>query len=162
MEKRPNGRDKRTSSGSVNVGKGSSVGGGSPLGTGGRKTGSSGRAGSGSSGGSNLLGGLLGSLFGSGSSSGASSGGGSSSKGSGSSSFKTIIILVLVWLALFFLFKKCGGENSQTPPANTTVSGTEVSADENGDELARDYYTVIKGSGKDTITVMVYMCGTDL
>ncbi|MBP5237716.1 MAG: peptidase C11 [Clostridia bacterium] len=162
MEKRPNGRDKRTSSGSVNVGKGSSVGGGSPLGTGGRKTGSSGRAGSSSSGGSNLLGGLLGSLFGSGSSSGGSSGGGSSSKGSGSSSFKTIIILVLVGLALFFLFKKCGGENSQTPPANTTVSGTEVSADENGDELARDYYTVIKGSGKDTITVMVYMCGTDL
>lgn len=30
------------------------------------------------------------------------------------------------------------------------------------DSSARDKHTVIKGGGKDTVTVMVYMCGTDL
>ncbi|MCR5507067.1 MAG: peptidase C11 [Lachnospiraceae bacterium] len=39
----------------------------------------------------------------------------------------------------------------QTPAADTTVA-----------EGARDKYTVIKGDGSDTVTIMVYMCGTDL
>lgn len=39
---------------------------------------------------------------------------------------------------------------------NTGILNREVSAD------ARDKRTVIAGNGKDTITIMVYMCGTDL
>ncbi len=151
MEKRPNGRDKRTSSGSVNVRKGSSIGGGSPLGTGGRNGSTSGRdQGGRASGGSDLLGGLLGSVLGS-----------SSSKGK-KSSFTTIIILVLVGLAVFFLFKKCGGSTSAPSDVNTNVSGTEAQTDTTVDEKARSRYTALKGNGKDTVTVMVYMCGTDL
>jgi len=53
-------------------------------------------------------------------------------------------------------------------PANSgSVSGSwdqEVSteADSSTAKGARDKYTVLKGKGKDTVTVMVYMCGTDL
>ncbi len=40
--------------------------------------------------------------------------------------------------------------------ANTGTLNTSV------DSAARDRYTTIKGDGKDQVTVMVYMCGTDL
>ena len=40
---------------------------------------------------------------------------------------------------------------NNTPEADTTVSSK-----------ARDKYTVIRGGNKDTITVLVYMCGADL
>ena len=41
-------------------------------------------------------------------------------------------------------------------PANVeTVSGTVASG-------ARDKFTTLRGNGKDTVTVMIYMCGTDL
>ena len=43
------------------------------------------------------------------------------------------------------------GMENNTPVADTNVSSK-----------ARDKYTVIKGSGKDTVTVLVYMCGADL
>ena len=39
---------------------------------------------------------------------------------------------------------------------------TASAADTGTAKGARDKYTVIKGKGKDTVTVMVYMCGTDL
>ena len=41
--------------------------------------------------------------------------------------------------------------NATTPEVNTTVSSG-----------ARDKYTKLLGNGKDQVTVMVYMCGTDL
>ena len=41
--------------------------------------------------------------------------------------------------------------NATTPQVNTTVSSG-----------ARDKYTKLLGNGKDQVTVMVYMCGTDL
>ena len=43
------------------------------------------------------------------------------------------------------------GMDNNTPDVDTTVSSK-----------ARDKYTVIKGGKKDTVTVMVYMCGADL
>lgn len=48
------------------------------------------------------------------------------------------------------------GSGSYGGSDNTGILNTKVSPD------ARDKRTVIKGGGKDTITIMVYMCGTDL
>ena len=42
------------------------------------------------------------------------------------------------------------------PSGNTGTLDTAVASG------ARDKYTTIKGGGKDTVTIMVYMCGTDL
>lgn len=52
-----------------------------------------------------------------------------------------------------------GGSNVSygwNEPANTAELDTEVYSG------ARDKYTDIIGNGKDTVTIMVYMCGTDL
>ena len=51
--------------------------------------------------------------------------------------------------------------------SGTTSSGWELSSNlgklnTSVDSAARDKRTVIKGNGKDEVTVMVYMCGTDL
>ena len=57
--------------------------------------------------------------------------------------------------------------------AGTTLAGSssssgwsstsnEAKLDEKVDKTARDRFTTIKGNGKDTVTIMVYMCGTDL
>ncbi len=43
------------------------------------------------------------------------------------------------------------GSNNTVKPVNTSVA-----------KGAREKYTVIKGGGKDVVTLMVYMCGTDL
>lgn len=42
-------------------------------------------------------------------------------------------------------------ENSNTEAADTAVA-----------DGARDKYTVLKGDGSDTVTIMMYLCGTDL
>lgn len=47
-------------------------------------------------------------------------------------------------------------ETGWTDDSNTGDLNTEVSSS------ARDKRTVIKGNGEDTVTIMVYMCGTDL
>ena len=47
--------------------------------------------------------------------------------------------------------------NTWTEDVNTSDTADETVAKE-----ARDKYTTIKGNKKDTVTVMVYMCGTDL
>ncbi len=52
-------------------------------------------------------------------------------------------------------------ESIQNEPFAPAGHGTEA-ADTSVAEEARDKYTAIKGDGSDTITVMVYMCGTDL
>ncbi|MBR3436569.1 MAG: peptidase C11 [Lachnospiraceae bacterium] len=60
------------------------------------------------------------------------------------------------------------GLSLEDATANTTPSST-WSSDNNTGSLdtsvasgTRDKYTKIKGGGKDTVTLMVYMCGTDL
>lgn len=45
----------------------------------------------------------------------------------------------------------------------SSTSGSNMSQlDESVSQKARDKYTVIRGNNKDTITILVYMCGTDL
>ena len=53
---------------------------------------------------------------------------------------------------------------SQSEPQYFTSSSDDNSAslDESVAKGAREKYTVIKGNNKDTVTVLVYMCGTDL
>ncbi len=106
----------------------------------------------------------LGDLFG-GSSSGSSSGSslgdlfGGSSSGSltGGSSSGSVVESLLgsgSWYSMF------GG-------ADSSASSVGVSADESRVNTrvasgSRDKYTVLKGSGKDKVTILVYMCGADL
>ncbi len=63
------------------------------------------------------------------------------------------------------------GTGSLSPYANlignafTTGSAAEVNSDSVDEDVsaeARDKYTAILGNGKDEVTIMVYMCGTDL
>ncbi|MBO4415923.1 MAG: peptidase C11 [Lachnospiraceae bacterium] len=49
-----------------------------------------------------------------------------------------------------------GSSSNWVSSKNTGTLNTKVSSE------ARSKYTAIKGGGKDTITIMVYMCGTDL
>ncbi|MCR4999752.1 MAG: peptidase C11 [Lachnospiraceae bacterium] len=49
-----------------------------------------------------------------------------------------------------------GASSAWGPDRNTGKLDTTVAAE------ARDRYTTIKGDGKDQVTIMVYMCGTDL
>ena len=46
--------------------------------------------------------------------------------------------------------------SSSSADSNTSVPDSTVSS------KARDKYTVIRGNNKDTVTILVYMCGTDL
>lgn len=52
-------------------------------------------------------------------------------------------------------------ESSESEPFAPAGQGSE-SADTSVAEGARDRFTAIKGDGSDTVTIMVYMCGTDL
>ena len=49
-----------------------------------------------------------------------------------------------------------GTQNGWYSDSNNGLLNTRVSSE------ARDKYTTIKGLGQDTVTIMVYMCGTDL
>ena len=53
---------------------------------------------------------------------------------------------------------------SQNQTQNTTAASDSNSAvpDESVSAKARDKYTVIRGNNQDTVTILVYMCGTDL
>ena len=51
--------------------------------------------------------------------------------------------------------------NDETEPFAPAGQGTET-ADTSVAEGAREKFTAIKGDGSDTVTIMVYMCGTDL
>jgi hypothetical protein len=51
--------------------------------------------------------------------------------------------------------------DSNAPAANV-ASTSYTEPDVTVSNKARDRYTVIKGKGKDTVTVMVYLCGSDL
>ena len=54
--------------------------------------------------------------------------------------------------------------SSQSGSQYFTASSDDNSSalDESVSKKARDKFTVIRGSGKDTVTILVYMCGTDL
>ncbi len=51
--------------------------------------------------------------------------------------------------------------DSSAPAANT-ASTSYPDADYTVSNKSRDRYTAIKGNGKDTVTLMVYLCGSDL
>ena len=60
-----------------------------------------------------------------------------------------------------YLFNNGYGSGSNTNYEWSSKANTGV-LDETVAEGARDKYTVLKGDGEDTFTIMVYMCGTDL
>lgn len=101
-------------------------------------------------------------LLGGGGGLGAFLGGGSGSTGSISSNSTTSTINTVGSLASLLLGSggytstAASGNSSWSSKANTGVLDETVAAG------AREKYTVMKGDGKDTTTIMVYMCGTDL
>ena len=119
--------------------------------------------------------GIGGGPVGSGSGGGSSSGGGVSRAAVGGGGTLLIIIAIV---AFNLLTGGKGGSSGSTagspndygtaPSGFEAVDTTGYTAS-NGTELdtsvaagSRDKYTAIKGDGKDTVTLMVYMCGTDL
>ncbi len=98
---------------------------------------------------------------------------GNFSSGSGGSMLRTTGTLslpaVIVMLVLYFLF---GGNSSSTPTTSneqshayqtyTTPVQTTSSLDTDVADGSRGKYTTILGNGQDTVTLMVYMCGSDL
>ena len=141
MENRPHGREKKVVSGTNEVRKGERVNtGGSPVGTGPRN------GGSGSPTPSN----------------------GGPTRSIGGSKF--IILLIVVVVGIFLVKSLFGGSNVSLDSFDATTSNntgysSNVSSSQvnyNVSDLARDKYTEILGDGKDEVTIMVYMCGTDL
>ncbi|MDO4815658.1 MAG: clostripain-related cysteine peptidase [Bacillota bacterium] len=152
---RPHSREKNTGTGSAHVGKGQRVETGSrPVGSGGRGEGSH-----------------------------------SENRGTSSSSVqraaslklspKTLLTLVILVLVAIFLFKSCGGDlfssygglyselgDSETGGYSSSYQQETFSSDSQLDlsvsSAARSKYYTPAGSGKDTVTIMIYMCGTDL
>ena len=47
-------------------------------------------------------------------------------------------------------------------PAAVTASTSSTAADYTVSNKSRSRYTTIKGNGKDTVTIMIYLCGSDL
>ncbi|MBR3306251.1 MAG: peptidase C11 [Lachnospiraceae bacterium] len=97
-------------------------------------------------------GGGIGALLGGGGSSGGESGGSTAASGGAD--------LLSTALSSFGGMSSAqalgGGSADWIESANTGKLNTEV------DPAARAKYTNIKGNGADTVTIMVYMCGTDL
>ena len=46
--------------------------------------------------------------------------------------------------------------------SSSSSGSNSVQLDESVSQKARDKYTVIRGNNRDTVTILVYMCGTDL
>lgn len=155
---RPHSRKKTVGTGSaqvhvghqVNTGSGS-VGGASHSGGAHSGGGNGRRASSG--------GGLLGSLLG------------------GKLSLKTILIIVAVLVIGSIVLKGFGGQGndididdggddysdvSTTAPQQNSGASSYADADTKVSNLARAKYVTPVGGGNDTVTIMVYMCGTDL
>ena len=106
-------------------------------------------------------GGLLGNLFSGGESGGygesyANSYNNSYSSSSGSNSNPGSSSLYSDLLPGGSLFSGSGSSSGWTNSSNTGVLNREVN------DAAREKYTNILGDGQDQVTIMVYMCGTDL
>ncbi|SHI69198.1 clostripain-related cysteine peptidase [Pseudobutyrivibrio xylanivorans] len=174
MADRPVSRKKNvTGSGSVNR-RGSGLGSG-PVGggSGGHVPGGSGSGGfSGNRDGGYGGGGGLGKLIiialvvllGGGGGLGAFFGGGSGGTGTGSLSGDSAASTINTIGTMASLLLGSGGYTSTAASGNSSWSSKANTGvlDETVADGARDKYTVLKGDGKDTTTIMVYMCGTDL
>ena len=174
MADRPVSRKKNvTGSGSVNR-RGSGLGSG-PVGggAGGHVPGGSGSGGfSGNRDGGYGGGGGLGKLIiialvvllGGGGGLGAFLGGGSGGTGTGSLSGDSATSTINTIGTMASLLLGSGGYTSTAASGNSSWSSKANTGvlDETVADGARDKYTVLKGDGKDTTTIMVYMCGTDL
>lgn len=83
-------------------------------------------------------------------------------------SLKGIIILVVVAVGLYLLFSSLGKDSGSIN--NLVNNGSTASDFDKGaypvvqsvSPKARNKYTVLKGNKSDKVTVMVYLCGTDL
>ena len=126
--------------------------------------------------------GPVGSSGGPGGSGGGYQNGGGGPKRSGGGGLLKLVAVVLALLigggggAASGLFGNLGGGSAGTIPSvqqqthtNTVVSNGWYDNDSNNGKLnrqvspdARAKFTTIKGNGKDTYTILVYMCGTDL
>ena len=108
---------------------------------------------------------------------------GGSSSGSGRTSgglnFKRILIIIAVIVVAFILIRACTGSSlldsidtstfdSSGIISDTTTSGGSSTLSNNAvldttvSAEARAKRTAILGEGDDTVTIMIYMCGTDL
>ena len=99
------------------------------------------------------------------------SGGSNLKRAAGGGSMLLVIILLLLGSkgnlgSLLSGFLGGGGtEEPADEPTQIVSQGTPTptqKVDETVVKGARDKRTVLKGNGKDTVTIMVYMCGTDL
>lgn len=182
MEKgnRPHSRDKKVESGSASVGKGNRVDTGSrPVGSGGRPGAGAPREGSGTQN-SRPLGGII-----------PQTGNTSNTTATRRSGRSSLLLIILAIVAIFFISRSglfgggggnvdidqsggqqygseignSGGNNYNGGTTITPNTGTEQ--DQGGADLtvssrAREKRVVPLGGGRDTVTVMIYMCGTDL
>ena len=84
-----------------------------------------------------------------------------------------IIILIIVLYAGYSMYKGMFGENSDNPANSnsfqsqltgsaSTYDKGEYPVNTSVSNLARAKRTLIKGNGEDKVTIMLYMCGTDL
>ena len=74
-------------------------------------------------------------------------------------------LLAVILAALFMLFgpkSGTGGGYSDDVPSVPGIIASQPGTSQNGSANARPKRYVPLGGGKDTVTVMVYMCGTDL
>ena len=99
-------------------------------------------------------GGLLGNLLGGGSSTASYTSGGGTLFGTGSTGGQGGSTAMSYEDLLSSLSN--GSSQGWVTEENTGTLNTSVSS------AARERYTTIKGGGKDTVTIMVYMCGSDL
>ena len=159
---RPHSRNKVVGSGSAGVGKGRKVSPGGPVGFGGR----------GSAPADNRVNGAN-----NGAQRGYGYGYGQPQRGIpirlGGKSFLALIVVIAI---VFVLLRSCGGLSSLTDFSgedNYTGSGSAVNTDYSYtssygspdltvDSAARAKRVVPVGNGNDRVTIMVYMCGTDL
>jgi len=94
-----------------------------------------------------------------------SNSGSNGQRGAGGNKLLPIIIAIIVLLGggggLGSLLGGGSGDSSGGTGINSTNTSSS-SVDTTVASGARDKRTVIKGNGKDEVTIMVYMCGTDL
>ncbi len=105
--------------------------------------------------------GFLSNLLGGGSGGSSNSSGGSSNTSSQAGSTGIDLLQSVLGGGMGSSFS--GGNTSSSANYNGWLGKSNVGVlDESVDEAAADKRTKIKGNGKDDVTIMVYMCGTDL
>ena len=77
-----------------------------------------------------------------------------------------VSLLAIIGIIIYMVIGgKMGGTSTvddQTPQDGDHVAVQQQDVDNTVAKGSRDKYTTIKGNGKDTVTILVYMCGTDL